>query len=70
MLNGGLGKSKLQLWIKKISAVKYFQLGLALWVRIEKSLKNRKWAKQAKEWPTHYSPAKKNVKVCHLQQDF
>jgi hypothetical protein len=31
----------------------------ALWVRIQTSLKNTKWATQAKEWPTHPSPLKK-----------
>jgi hypothetical protein len=29
--------------------------GSALWVRIQTSLKNHKWATQAKEWPTHSS---------------
>jgi hypothetical protein len=31
----------------------------ALWVRIQISLINHKWATQAKEWPTHSSPPKK-----------
>jgi hypothetical protein len=30
-----------------------------LWVRIQTSLKNHKWATKAKEWPTHSSPPKK-----------
>jgi hypothetical protein len=30
----------------------------ALWVRIQTSLKNHKWATEAKEWPTHSSPPK------------
>ncbi len=34
----------------------------ALWVRIQTSLKNRKWATKAKEWPTHSSPPKKYSK--------
>ncbi len=33
----------------------------ALWVRIQTSLKNTKWAIYAKEWPTH-SSAKKYTK--------
>ncbi len=34
----------------------------ALWVRIQTSLKNTKWATEAKEWPTHSSPPKKEEK--------
>jgi hypothetical protein len=35
----------------------------ALWVRIQTSLKNPKWATFAKEWPTHSnSPPKKYTK--------
>jgi hypothetical protein len=30
----------------------------ALWVRIQRSLKNTKWAIEAKEWATHSSPPK------------
>jgi hypothetical protein len=30
----------------------------ALWVRSQKSLKNKKRATQATEWPTHSSPQK------------
>ncbi len=30
----------------------------ALWVRIQTYLKDTKWAKIAKEWPTHSSPPK------------
>jgi hypothetical protein len=33
-----------------------------LWVRIQTSLKNDKWATFAKEWPTHSSPPKKKKK--------
>jgi hypothetical protein len=33
-----------------------------LWVRIQTSLKNHKWATEAKEWPTHSSPPKKYTK--------
>jgi hypothetical protein len=34
----------------------------ALWVRLQTSLKNTKWATYAKEWPTHSSPPKiKNI---------
>ncbi len=33
----------------------------ALWVRIQTSLKNTKWATKAKEWPTHSSPPKKHL---------
>jgi hypothetical protein len=35
----------------------------ALWVRIQTSLKNTKWATQAKEWPTQSSPPKKYKKA-------
>jgi hypothetical protein len=35
---------------------------VALWVRIQTSLKNHKWATKAKEWPTHSSPPKKYTK--------
>ncbi len=30
-----------------------------LWLRIQTSLENHKWATYAKEWPTHSSPPKK-----------
>jgi hypothetical protein len=33
-----------------------------LWVRIQTSLKNHKWATLAKEWPTHSSPPKQIYK--------
>ncbi len=39
-----------------------------LWVQIEASLKNAKWATQAKEWPTYSSPPKKISKKISLCQ--
>ncbi len=35
----------------------------ALWVRIQTSLKNQKWATSAKKWPTHSSPPKKYIEI-------
>jgi hypothetical protein len=44
-------------WVAKSVAR---QLAMAaLWVRIQTSLKNHKWATLTKEWPTHFSPPKK-----------
>jgi hypothetical protein len=34
----------------------------ALWVQIQTSLKNKKWATFAREWPTLSSPPKKYTK--------
>jgi hypothetical protein len=46
-------------WVAKSVAR---QLATAvLWVRIQTSLKNHKWATLSKEWPTHSSPPKKNI---------
>ncbi len=41
----------------------------ALWVRIQTSLKNTKWATQAKEWPTHCSPPTNIYKKNKFGQD-
>ncbi len=52
--------AKLEGWVAKSVAR---QLATAvLWVRIQTSLKNHKWATKAKEWPTHSSPPKKYTK--------
>ncbi len=40
----------------------------ALWVRIQTSLKNTKWATSAKKWPTHSSPPK-NIQKKKLKQN-
>ncbi len=54
-------------WVAKSVAR---QLATAvLWVRIQTSLKNHKWATQAKEWPTHSSPPKKYTKKKVLQEE-
>jgi hypothetical protein len=34
----------------------------ALWIEIQTSLKNAKWATEAKEWPTHSSQPEKFFK--------
>jgi hypothetical protein len=44
-------------WVAKLEA-----RHATLWVRIQTSLKNTKWATLAKEWPTHSSPLKKEYK--------
>ena len=41
----------------------------ALWVRIQASLKNTKWATLAKEWPTHSSPPKNIQKKIHTKAE-
>ncbi len=41
----------------------------ALWVLIQTSLKNHKWATNAKEWPTHSSPPKKYTKKIYIFSD-
>ncbi len=41
----------------------------ALWVQIQTSFKNHKWATYAKEWPTHSSPPKKYTKKKKEDQD-
>jgi hypothetical protein len=45
-------------WVAKL--VPRLLATAALWVRIQTSLKNTKWA--TKEWPTHSSPPKKYTK--------
>jgi hypothetical protein len=47
--------AKLGRWVALVSRL---HATAALWVRIKTSLKNTKWAVQAKEWPTHSSPPK------------
>jgi hypothetical protein len=48
-------------WVAKSVAR---QLATAeLWVRIQTSLKNHKWATYEKEWPTQSSPPKKYTKT-------
>jgi hypothetical protein len=57
---GWVAKS-LEGWVAK-SVARHLTTA-ALWVRIQTSLKNHKWAtSQAKEWPTHSSAPKKYTK--------
>ncbi len=46
-------------WVAKLVA--RLLAAADLWVRIQTSLKNSKWATQAKEWPTHSEPFQKNL---------
>jgi hypothetical protein len=48
------------IWVAKLIA--RLLAPAALWVRIQTSLKNTKWATSAMEWPTHSSPPKKICK--------
>jgi hypothetical protein len=50
-------RAKLGRWVAKLVAL--LLATAALWVRIQTSLKNTKWATYAKEWPTHSSKPKK-----------
>jgi hypothetical protein len=44
-------------WVAKLVA--RLLTTAVLWVRIQTSLKNTKWATEAKEWPIHSSPPPK-----------
>ncbi len=48
-------------WVAKLVA--HLLATAALWIRIQKSLKNTKWATLTKEWPTHYGPPKNIQKI-------
>jgi hypothetical protein len=50
-MGGQIGRSVAKLLARQLATA-------AFWNRIQTSLKNTKWATEAKEWPTHSSPAK------------
>jgi hypothetical protein len=55
-LSWGRWVTKFGRWVAKLVAR---LLAMAdLWVRIQTSFKNTKWATQTKEWPAHSSPPK------------
>jgi hypothetical protein len=48
-------------WVAKLVQARLLATA-PLWVRIQTSLKNTKWATSAKDWPTHSSPPTKYEK--------
>jgi hypothetical protein len=53
-------------WVAKLVA--RLLATAALWVRIQTSLQDTKWATKAKEWPKHfYSPYKKITFLSHIE---
>jgi hypothetical protein len=54
--------AKLEEWVDKSVPVARQLATAVLWVRIQTSLKNHKWATEAMESPTHSSPPKKYTK--------